>query len=72
MSGQKLFPPVRSISIPLLICFLVLPALLSCTPEKPGLRVVPRWGVAEFELSYDTPLENPFADVDAEAVEDAR
>jgi len=68
MSAQKFYTPVRSIPICLLICFPVLPALLSCAAEKPGLRVVPRWGVAQFELSYDAPLENPFVDVDAEAV----
>lgn len=68
MFRQKSFKPVRFNPISLVICSLVLPVLLSCAPEKSDLRVVPRWGVAQFELSYDAPLENPFTEVEAEAM----
>lgn len=68
MFRQKSFKPVRFNPILLLICSLVLPVLLSCKAEVSAPRTVPRWGVAEFELSYDAPLENPFTEVEAEAV----
>ncbi len=68
MFRQKSFKPVRFNPILLLICSLVLPVLLSCKAEVSAPRTVPRWGVAQFELSYDAPLENPFTEVEAEAV----
>jgi len=68
MSAQKSFKAVRLDPIFRLICSVVLLVPLSCAPEKSGLRVIPRWGVAEFELSYQAQLENPFTEIQAEAV----
>jgi hypothetical protein len=48
------------------VCF----SYVSLCEEKPldKAMVVPRWGVAEFELKYDGAVENPFVDVQAMAV----
>ncbi len=68
MFSQKSFKPVCFNPILLVICSLVFAGLLSCKAEDSPLRTVPRRSVAQFELSYDATLDNPFVEVEAEAV----
>ena len=68
MSGKKFFRYFCSYPNLLLISSLIVVFLLCCKAEDSPLSTVPRWGVAEFELSYQEPLENPFVEVQAEAV----
>jgi hypothetical protein len=36
-------------------------------PRHQPEQIVPRWGVAEFSITYDVPTENPFTEVEAVA-----